>query len=276
MLGGTGTYLSMIWRTEKRSEEMQSKRFQVDWKSTLCGVGGFTIGAAIGSSVNYVIAKTLVCAIFYSIGYAVIGAIGGFALGLVRRGTQDVLLQSLAGGLGFGIGHSIGRPIASAINGWIGDSMGHYIITSPGYIFENALLNFIMLSITFFIGGAALGMAFRGDKVTRFRLLVAGVLGITFGLTLVGLLGLTTSDSLMAMIAIIIGGGGLGAMVGKTFELPRPLLLGIIGLSGGYLLGGVIGLFVGFEIRPDIVGAIVGAAVALIYTLKIRKPLETN
>ena len=276
MLGGTGKYLSMIWRTENRSEEMRSMRLHIDWKSTLLAVGGFTIGSAIGGSVNYVIANTIMCAIGYSIGYAIIGAIGGLTLGLVRRGTQNVILQSLAGGLGFGIGHTIGRAIASAIDGLIGDFLGHYILTSPGYIFENALMNFIMLSITFVIGGAALGMAFRGDKVMRFRLLAAGVLGVTFGLTLVGLIGLTTNDSLMAFIAIIIGGGGLGAMVGKTFELPRPLLLGTIGLSGGFLLGGVIGLFVGFEIRPDIVGAIVGATVALIYALKIRKPLETN
>ena len=276
MLGGTGTHLSMIWRTEKRSEEMRSMRLYIDWKSTLLGVGGFTIGSAIGGGVNYVIAKTLMCAIGYSIGYAIIGAIGGLALGLVRRGTQNVILQSLAGGLGFGIGHTIGRAIASAIDGLIGDYLGHYIITSPGYIFENALMNFIILSITFVIGGAALGMAFRGDKVMRFRLLTGGVLGVMFGLTLVGLIGLTTNGSLMAFIAIIIGGGVLGAMVGKMFELPRPLLLGTIGLSCGFLLGGVIGLFVGFEIRPDIVGAIVGAAIALIYALKIRKPLETN
>ncbi len=249
---------------------MDKKTLRVDWIAALYAVGGFAIGVAIGAAITAVVVNTLMCGLGYGMGYAIVGAFGGLALGIAGRDIKRLILQVLVGAISFGIAYAIGRAIAGAVDEFIGYTLGHYGAASPpGYAFESALTALIALLVTFAIGGLALGMTFD-DKTMRLRLPLAGALGIGMALTILALGGLT-SVNLVIAIATVVGGGSLGAMVGRRHAVRLFLLWVATGLCAGFFIGGIVGLFVGFGIRPDIIGAVLGVSAGTFYAYRITK-----
>jgi hypothetical protein len=210
----------------------------------LCGALGFGIGGVLGGLVqasfyNRVPDFSAEQSLIATAGYAIMGIVGGAALGLARRDTRALYRFALVGLLGFGVGGLLNLMLVWAANG---DLSAIPLTTAetrlpngqpitPGMYFYLGLMYLIAFLVRGVIGGAVFGLAVPHRRAVRFLSLMGGIgfgLGGVAGMLLLNTPGWAITSLSVEVVFVLwlalstgIGGAFLGGGVGALLRRLR-------------------------------------------------------
>jgi hypothetical protein len=207
-------------------------------RSALWGAGGFALGGVlcglVQAALNYPATEAAGRdSLMASLGFGVMGLMGGLALGLAERDSRAARRFALTGVLGFGVGgllalllfYAAQRDLSALpplfagaqVPGGLPGGWGVYLYAAGMYS-----LAFLVRGV---IGGAVLGLAVPNRHAVRF-LAFAGGLGFGLG----GVVGVLLLNAPWWNVAYL---GVYGVFV---------LWLGSAALVGGAILGAAVGM----------------------------------
>jgi hypothetical protein len=203
------------------------------WGALGFGLGGVLCGLVQGA-LNYPATETPVRdSVMASLGFAVMGLVGGLALGLAERDGRAVRRCSLAGLLGFGVGgllalllvYAAQRDLTALPPLFAGAQFPGGLEAGLGIYLYAAFMYMLAFMVRGVIGGAVLGVAVANRHAVRF---LAAASGVGFGLG--GVLGVLILNCPLWNVAYL---GVFGVFV---------LWLGCTALVGGAVLGTAVGM----------------------------------
>jgi len=195
---------------------VQNKESKFNWKLPVYGAVGFGAGGSICGAFENAVRGDILPAALGIIGLAILGAIGGTALGLALNDKKNALYLSCAGAAGFAAGGVIKFTawffIILGIGIVIGLATGFNTKSTIVGIIMNAALGGVFGLLIGGTGGAALGLALN-DKKNALYLSCAGAVGFAIG-------------------------GAIGFAIGYAFQnMSYVITHTIIGVVGGAALG---------------------------------------